>query len=228
MKKNLTVLTNKSAGSASYLSLLSEDFEVKEIDCRSYDKYRDKIDLIFFTGGEDVCPSEYGEGKGKFTSCNESRDELEKRYMFFRDGLRHIPKLGICRGAQFLTVLSGGELVQHVTGHATGKNHGIMFKEGRYQGMNLEITSTHHQMMFPYRMDKSDYSIVATSSYYLSNTYLNGSNEEKSLPNDFEECEIVFYPKSNSLAIQGHPEFANCPSDTRHAILQTIKDYLKL
>jgi hypothetical protein len=139
-----------------------------------------------------------------------------------------IKKVTITKLAQFLTVLSGGKLIQHVTGHAVGSTHGITFREGRYQGATMQITSTHHQMMFPYKMRDEDYSIIAVSSFYMSNTYLDGRNEENELPDDFEECEIVFYPKTNSLCIQGHPEFSNCPEETRFAILQTIKDYLKL
>jgi GMP synthase-like glutamine amidotransferase len=227
MKKTLNVLTNKSAGSASYLSLLSSDFEVNEIDINESRFTLPAIDLILFTGGEDVNPQEYGESVGKFTHFNKNRDYLEKNSMFFKDSFRNIPKLGICRGAQFLTVLSGGSLIQHVNGHA-GSNHSITFKEGAFEGGSFEITSTHHQMMFPYNMPQEDYSIIAYSSYFMSNTYLNGNDEEKDLPQGFEECEIVFYPKTNSLCIQGHPEFSNCPENTRHVILETIKTYLKL
>ena len=34
-------------------------------------------------------------------------------------------------------------------------------------------------MMFPYTLSDQNYNIIAASKYYLSDTYLNGDNEEK-------------------------------------------------
>jgi len=225
-KKKITVLVNKSAGCDSYVEFLKSEFEVTCIDAS--EKVGDaKIDLILFTGGEDVTPSYYGESKGRYTGNNEGRDNFEDGYMFSRRNMHNVPKLGICRGAQFLTVMSGGSLIQHVNGHATGNNHGL---EVKYLESidEYSITSTHHQMMYPYDLEEERYEIIATSSNFLSNTYLNGINKEKEIPRNFEECEIVFYKETNSLCIQGHPEFYNCPENTKKLCLNIIKSYLKL
>src|SRR5690606_26079714 len=115
------------------------------------------IDIALFTGGEDVDPSLYGQNVGNNTFINVKRDSQEK-------SLYHILhpktlKLGICRGSQFLTVMSGGSLIQHVEGH--GGNHLItvvdthpldkeeidIFRVDPDRFMTMEITSTHHQMM---------------------------------------------------------------------------------
>src|SRR5690606_672745 len=85
-----------------------------------------------------------------------------------------------------------------------------------------EITSTHHQMMFPYNLDKIKYEILAWSSKFKSKTYLNGDNEEIKLPEKFVEPEIVFYNDSNSLCIQGHPEMDTCPDKTKLFLLNLI------
>jgi GMP synthase-like glutamine amidotransferase len=225
-KKKITVLVNKSAGHESCVEFLNERFDVNVIDCKE-DLDRVKIDLMLFTGGEDVTPSYYGESKGKFTGNSEKRDDIETTYMYQRSRMHGIPKLGICRGAQFLTVMSGGKLIQHVNGHGMSGSHPLNMKHLGIDG-EFKITSTHHQMMFPYNLEKKDYEIIATSSYFLSNTYLDGINQEKELPKDFEECEIVFYPNSNSLCIQGHPEYSNCPKDTIQECLNLIEQYLKL
>lgn len=225
-KKKITVLINQSVGNGSYVDFLKDKYEVQTVDSRSYGG--EKIDLLLFSGGEDVNPRYYDESVGKYTAINSNRDSHESEYMFHRRDFRDVPKLGICRGAQFLTVMSGGELIQHVNNHAIGKLHPIYFKSGRYEGMMFNITSTHHQMMYPYNLNKDKYQIIATTEKFLSTTYLNGRDEEKELSSDFEECEIVWYPDSKSLCIQGHPEFANCPSDTREVCLQLIEQYLNL
>jgi len=226
IKKKITVLVNKSAGCESCVEFLSKRFEVTPID---YNEYRSniKIDLILFTGGEDVNPSYYGESKGKYTSISNKRDEAESNYMFNRDEFYNTPKLGICRGAQFLTVMSNGKLIQHVNGHGINGSHALDMKHLGVNG-EFQITSTHHQMMFPYNMNKNSYEIIATATNFLSNTYLDGLNSEKELPKDFEECEIVYYPKTKSLAIQGHPEYSNCPENTVEECLNLIESYLKI
>lgn len=225
-KKKITVLVNKSAGHESCVEFLSKRFDVSVFDCKD-DLSGVKVDLILFTGGEDVDPAYYNESKGKYTSISQRRDSTESDYMYNRPGFYNIPKLGICRGAQFLTVLSGGKLVQHVNGHGLSGTHPLDIK---YLGSSceFEITSTHHQMMFPYNLPKDSYEILATSSYFLSDTYLDGLNSEKELPKNFEECEIVFYPKSKSLCIQGHPEYSNCPENTINECLNMVESYLGL
>lgn len=180
-----------------------------------------EIDLVLFTGGEDVNPMLYGENKGPHTYINNTRDEKEKD-LFNRLG-RYTPKLGICRGSQLLTVLNKGKLIQDVTDHT--RDHEC---EGHYHGdiIEFEITSTHHQMMFPYNLPSKRYEVLAWSKYHRSSHYLNGNNDNIELPNNFLEPEIVFYPATKSLAIQGHPEFDNISNRTRNIIINYIKNYL--
>jgi len=71
------------------------------------------IDLVQFTGGEDVTPSLYGEQAHAATSCNPARDDREaKIFLSFKN---KVPMAGICRGAQFLNVMNKGSMWQHVT-----------------------------------------------------------------------------------------------------------------
>lgn len=126
------------------------------------------INLILFTGGEDVTPSFYGENKGKFTKNNRHRDDIEQD--LFHRMYYQTPKLGICRGAQFSTVMAGGKLIQHVTGH-NNTTDSIY-----YGGKVLNIPSD-HQMMYPFNLDKSKYSILGYSLHFKCDTYLNGENK---------------------------------------------------
>ena len=140
----------------------------------------------------------------------------------------NVPKLGICRGSQFLTVASGGKLIQHVEGHAVGTPHLITVtsnKLGMYD-YKYPMPSTHHQMMFPYNLDTLDYDLIGTSTYFLSPNYVNGNNEFIDVPEDFLEPEIVYYKHTKALAIQGHPEFFNSDPDTTDMCLELISAYL--
>jgi gamma-glutamyl-gamma-aminobutyrate hydrolase PuuD len=56
-------------------------------------------------GGLDVSPK-HGEDTGANTQASETRDSYESKYMYNRLNT-YTPKLGICRGAQFLTVYAG-------------------------------------------------------------------------------------------------------------------------
>lgn len=64
----------------------------------------EEADLLQFTGGEDVTPALYGEGKHPTTDNNPDRDAFESDvYHYYIDK----PKAGICRGGQFLNVMNG-------------------------------------------------------------------------------------------------------------------------
>lgn len=224
MKKKISVLVNNRTNNGDYIKFLSERFDVTVIGA---DKYagEEHVDFVLFTGGEDVYPGYYNQTAGSKTNYNTDRDKYEKIYMF--DRFREIPKLGICRGAQYLTVLSGGSLIQDVNGHATGQLHYIEMS-APLTGNIYKITSTHHQMMYPFNMKKNDYQIVAFSKYFMSTKYLNGQDVNIELPKNFVEPEIVFYPNTNSLCIQGHPEMNTCPNETKDVVFRLINYFLKI
>lgn len=223
MKKEITVLVNKYA-TPEYLEFLKERFEIKVIN---YDDYRagkvkgNDIDLILYTGGADVNPDYYNERLGKYTSIDKRRDELE-RYMYAETEYCRALKLGICRGSQFLTVMSGGSLVQHVDGH--GRPHDISI--AGWGAITLKVTSTHHQMMYPYALPSSKYELIGWSTFFQASTYLDGRNEEKDLPKDFLEPEIVYYNNTHSLAVQGHPEFREADPKFKAFVLDQVESYL--
>ena len=200
-KPTFNVLFARGIVEQDYLEFLKKvfpDYNVVSL-IQEKNKSLPHLHLILFTGGEDVTPSFYGEAKGKFTKNNRHRDDIEQD--LFHRMYYQIPKLGVCRGAQFLTVMAGGKLIQHVTGH-NNTTDSIY-----YADKVLNIPSDHHQMMYPFNLDKSKYSILGHSLYFKSDTYLNGENENIILPNNFLEPEIVYYNEYRSLAIQSHPEW---------------------
>lgn len=224
-KKIFNLLIANFSKPESYIKFIShiigDNYEIKLLS--KNDLEIETPDLVLFTGGEDVHPNYYNELVGKYTSTNFERDAQEKKiYQLFQR--KNIPKLSICRGAQFLTVMNGGKLIQHVSNH--GVNHTVTVVISN-QTIDIEMTSTHHQMMYPFNLDKKNYELIGHSTYFRSDTYLNGTNEEIKLSDNFLEPEIVYYNKSNSLCIQGHPENMSFNSDSIKIIKHVIKDKFK-
>jgi len=167
-------------------------------------------DLVLFTGGEDVDPSLYGEKEHYHTSSNIARDsreiEIYKKALSLGKQI-----LGICRGSQFLCVMNGGKLVQHMQ-HAG--SHSIELHEDIEdlvkKGQKIDASSTHHQMQYPFNLPQDEYQIIA-SNPDRSKMHLGGDNEDM---NPLCDVEIAYYPKTKCLAIQMHPEYLSNNSFT--------------
>lgn len=170
----------------------------------------DNCDLVIFKGGEDVNPSLYGEKRHATTHYNRMRDDYEKQIY---EAARKMGKkiLGVCRGAQFISVMNGAKLFQDIHGH--GRPHSCsVVRVGAVQSSEnfsvendmLElpmITSTHHQCLDPYS--------VRTDMYFHGWSYGTLDNQLR-LERGFLDDSIVvpeFYQFGNhSLCIQSHPE----------------------
>lgn len=160
-------------------------------------KHVKDADVVVFTGGADVDPSLYNEKALKKTVFDRERDEYEMDA--FREAqLLDIPCVGICRGGQFLNVMNGGKLWQHVNNHTA--SHEILDSESNEK---VNVTSTHHQMMIPYT-DGLILAMAAESTIKLSD----GTELSRPVP-DFDDVEVVWYEDTKCLCFQPHPEFGN-------------------
>ena len=183
-----------------------------------------EADIVVFTGGEDVTPSLYGASLHPKTFCNPLRDKSE--ISVFNSIRPNQMVIGVCRGSQLLCMLNGGKLVQHVTGHGLFHTHSIYNVE---TGTCYEITSTHHQMQYPYNLDGKDYSLLYISTSNRSTDYEGDCIDSKELKSKGEP-EIVLYHKENfpkCLAIQGHPEYMRKDSPTVKMLNNLINSILK-
>lgn len=158
-------------------------------------------DVLLLWGGEDISPSIYGQKRPRIVYSGPEkmsvRDETE--VALARSAIeRNIPILGICRGAQLMCCLSGGSLFQHVTNHA-GPMHACLTDEGE----EIEINSLHHQMMNVEGI--KNYHDVAWIEPGISSIYINQDGPIADKP--AREREIVWFPDTKALCIQGHPEF---------------------
>ena len=218
VKQSINIVIADDASSLDYVAYLKQKYEVTVHKIADVKNPKD-IDLVLFTGGEDVNPANYGESVGKHTGINQKRDQKEMDTFYRFKGNSFL--LGICRGSQLLTVLNNGRLIQHVEGHC--RDHSILVRGG----LRYNITSSHHQMLYPFNLNEKDYELIAYSEYFQSKTYLNGNNEEIELSKDFLEPEIVYYKNTDSLCIQGHPEWNHCEKRTSNFCLNLIDKYLQ-
>lgn len=174
-------------------------------------------ELIVFTGGEDVSPSLYGDKQHVYTGSNMTRDAVEGK-VFDYAKKKGIPMLGICRGGQFLNVKSGGRMYQHV-----GKHTSSHFITDAQTGEQVWASSTHHQMMMP----GQDAITLAFSTLGGEREWYDGQVFMRDVSNT--DYEILFYPDTQCLCVQPHPEFYGAEyQDLRDYLAKLIHTYLGL
>lgn len=167
----------------------------------------DQADLVVFTGGPDVNPELYGEEPHRLTNFNEVRDQKDME-LYVQCLNKGIPMFGVCRGAQFLHVMNGGKLWQHVDGH-TGEHSIRVF--GGEETID-RVSSTHHQMVRPH----NGMQVIAIARQ-CSEKWANPKMVQR-MPS--AEIEAFFYPDTCCLGIQGHPEYKGYGRFTQWALKQ--------
>ena len=161
--------------------------------------------LVQFVGGEDVTPSYYGHHPHPATSNNEKRDLFEALQFKAAEKLG-LPMAGICRGAQFLNVMCGGALWQHVENH--GRGH---MAEYVYNGSTQQqyVTSTHHQMMIPAPI-REDFDLLMVATEGGRREKCNTSNHPRKIirvePTEMNDVEALHYKRQRCFCFQPHPE----------------------
>ena len=108
---------------------------------------RREVDVVLFTGGEDVSPMLYGEIADYRTHYSQRRDWREVG-IYRACEQAGVNTFGICRGAQFISVMRGATLHQHIEGHAISGTHvATLFAEDKDNKLPdvMRVNSTHHQ-----------------------------------------------------------------------------------
>ena len=162
-----------------------------------------------YIGGADVNPVLYEEQKIPGTYFSLAADQRDMaHYSTSPDTF----KVGICRGGQFLNVMNGGKMYQDVSNH--GRTHTIVDFINK---VDVEVTSTHHQMMIPHETGTILAASVPRSNYYRTDKFP-ASIPKSEYPK--WETEVVWYEKSRSLCFQPHPEIGH--ESTRKYFFDTI------
>lgn len=171
----------------------------------------EEADIVVFEGGEDVSPQLYGQPKHPRTYSNIDRDNYEipiyKKSVELGKSI-----VSICRGSQLSCIMAGGILVQHQN------NPGAHLMK-TFDGLKTIVTSTHHQAQYPFTINSDDYKILGWTEDMLS--FHQGGYEEEMHPD--VECEVVYYSKINSLAIQPHPEMMIYKGIVKEVYIDSIK-----
>lgn len=177
--------------------LFSSVYHMREVDEPA------EADIIVWNGGEDIGTSIYSEEPCQlgipYKASARDKDEIA---LFFEH--RNNPNkllLGICRGAQLLNCLNGGRLYQDVNGHQ--RSHSMIDLR---TGETLQVTSTHHQQMIP---APTGAELIGVSNESTWKDHEAGPQHFIRTANlkDGLDVEIVWYPATRSLCIQGHPEY---------------------
>lgn len=198
-------------------------------------KIEDDKTIICFTGGEDVTPSLYEEKPiSEMVGSNSwnTRRDLDELAVFSNRIAN--PKIGICRGAQFLNVCSGGSLYQDVDAHC--RSHEVY---SPVTGKYYAVTSTHHQQMklnpnvkelgtllayaeestykcFWSRYTKSEHQIVKLKDGKYE--YVSGGLYSS----DEIDNEVIFYEWTKSFCFQPHPEY-NPQYETKELFMSLLQ-----
>lgn len=174
--------------------------------------------VIVFNGGADIGTSIYNESPvhSSIPLAPSDRDEYEINCFGLYES-PNILKVGICRGAQLLNCLNGGTLWQDVNRH--GQSHDMLVVE---TGETIRVTSTHHQMMRPHKSGI----ILGVASEATRKLAERDNFPEHKYDDDKRDTEIVWYPATSTLCIQGHPEYV--PNSTfANFSIDLIRKYWK-
>lgn len=178
----------------------------------------EEADLVQFTGGADVSPFLYGEFVHPQAHCDPRRDLVEAGYYAW--AVRIGAKMaGICRGGQFLNVMNGGSMYQHVDGHC--RDHYLIDLPST---RSIKVTSTHHQMM---RVGSKGVTIAIAHEATFHERMSGHAVVRDAIIDEPADTEAVFYGNTNSLCFQPHPEFDGADS-TREYYFELLNRYLGL
>ena len=123
-------------------SLVKTMFD-KEVELIPRITIPDDMELLIFTGGQDIDPGIYGE-ENTYSYCRGNRDSVELALLDLVTPY-DIPLFGICRGHQLISAYFGGMLHQDLdsVGIGHGGQHNLVMEEG-----TLSVNSMHHQGVY--------------------------------------------------------------------------------
>ena len=211
MTKKILVLNGRSYAAAV------EGLGEIECDHEEFFKKPSDFGLILFTGGEDITPEWYGD-KSPLRMCynNIQRDKMEL-YVLSLARKHNVRCIGICRGVQFLNVLSDGKMYHDVNNHA-GKHHNVITSSGEV----IRVNSLHHQMIIPAK----DSYVIAWADERMSTRYY--GEDDRLVDGPGKEPEAALFPEMESAGVQWHPELLPVLSRGRGWFYGLAEDLLNI
>lgn len=203
-------------------------FESDGWDVTTKYKAAKNVDLVCFSGGTDINPSIYNQPRHHRTQYSDLTRDRQELAIFQKCVKHDVPMVGICRGAQLLCALSGGSLIQHATNHDTWHTCYLPII-----GKDITVSSSHHQMMFPWDVDHIMIGYARGRSTCYQGADEKGTTDitHPSMFGDDEgiiEPEIVYFPETRALCHQPHPEWMQDESEYRQFFFETIDTFLEI
>lgn len=187
-------------------------------DLKDFYNNTNDFKLVLFTGGADVGPELYGDSSPKgLCFTNFMRDEVESK--IFIQALKHsIPMTGICRGAQFINVMSGGKMIHDFNGHGYGNHAFNCLKDNG----TISVNSLHHQMIVP----PEDGYVIGWCPQKLSDEYY--GYRDRRVEWDQYEVEAVLIPRTMCCGVQYHPETMDSNSEGYKWYYDMVEDLITM
>lgn len=149
-------------------------------------------------GGTDVNSELYNKPRSKYAQKPDVIRDTKETYFYDLAVGKGQPVIGVCRGAQLLCVLNGGELYQHSIPKT--QRHSILTLDGI---LFDKVDAGHHQVMKP-----SGKHIV----YGWNPDHVKVWHDDDNSEDIKNTAEVVWFPETKSLAVQPHPEWSS-PND---------------
>lgn len=175
------------------------------------------VKLVVFTGGEDVCPKLYGGLDRGVSIYSVRRDGMEAE--IFKVCAKHgIKMVGICRGLQFLNVMAGGQLWQHIN-HHNNSSHAVHVPA---IGTTITVNSFHHQMVaLPSGATPLLWAHPRVATFGLDPRCVIHMDVKP-------EIEGAVYPEINAFGVQYHPELMDLGAPGRNLFLNMLNSFLSM
>ena len=164
---------------------------------------RDKADIVCFGGGEDVSPALYGEVNT--SSYTNYKRDMQCVYIYNKARILGQMCVGICRGGQFLHVMNGFKLNQHIEGHR-GTMHRVKFAHDFPETEGFSVTSDHHQSMSTIRSSDPRVMLLSEDGTIECVVHTDGTNR----------ADICYQP---------HPEWVHKDHPCRTFFFKLLKSY---
>lgn len=170
-------------------------------------------DVVLFPDGDQLSPFLYKDIRKPHSIINPTKDLSDIKW-FKKAVKKEIPIIGIGRGAELICVMNGGKVIQD---HPFGDTVQIV---ENYDGTKNLAECYNSMTQFPFNIKKENYFILSWRKPLKY--HYNGKGKEMNpevLP------DIVYYPKTKSLAIESYPQSLSKTSTSLKWLNQHL-DYL--
>ncbi len=171
----------------------------------------DNVDLIVFSGGEDISPTLYRKDYEPDFSYMYNTERDASDFLLMRYAIEHdIPVLGICRGMQVMAVASGLKLVEDIPSSYPDQDGIHRTADGKYSFHSVAVSDKESIL---YKLTQSDMLREVASSHHQSVLFDGGHNLVDTAYSGpiLEGMERT--DKSFVVGVQFHPEYYSVHPD---------------